>query len=386
MEKKLAVLPYLDINDTGGGMITSLRRQLKNLSALGWSGVIISELSDPSHEGIAKLHNFDIVYAHPATERWVPLKKPWRLPAFWGKAVARNTLLAKAVRERGIRLVYIAGPPNFPVTGTPNMLMHWMLQKKASGFKAVIGVRGAGSSWIPNPAMARIFLAEEVSQISSADRFTCVDHFILNDHYPARLRDKGEIITNTVETELFHSIDEPEDPLRVLFVGHLTAERGIWEFLRAAEILREKPYKFAIIGKGALEPQVRDFIRENGLHAELLGAVDYSKMAPEYAKAAVVVNPTPMEGIGNITLEAMACAKCVIRTKSKYREYVIDHGKNGLLFARGDPADLAKQIGFAMENPEKRKAMGQEALALVKRDYTEEAEAKKYDALFSSLL
>lgn len=385
MEKRLLLLAYFDIFRKGG-MQTSAQRILRLLSEKGWCGTVITEASETNYKRFRKFHNFDVKYVFPITPVWIPFSRPLTIVGFWLKDFCRMLLTTESLRKGDCRLVFVWGPPNFPQTGILNIFPFWSLLRRFRGVKVVTRVCGAGSSWMPMAAIATLFYVEELAQIRSSDRFVCVDHFILHDHYPRRELGKGCVITNTIDPRRFYPMPEKQKQDVVLFAGHLTEERGIWTFMKTANLLKRKGYRFVVVGEGPLREDLERYAKTNHMRVEFHGGVEYGKMNDVYNEAAVVVNPTPMEGIGNITLEAMACGRCVIRTRSKFRECVVEDGVNGLLFERDNPRDLAEKVERAMEDRSLRQRIEKEAFQTVLNDHTEEREAEKYDKLFKQLL
>jgi glycosyltransferase involved in cell wall biosynthesis len=75
--------------------------------------------------------------------------------------------------------------------------------------------------------------------------------------------------------------------------------------------------------------------------------------------ATVLVNPSRFESFGGVFLEAWAAGKPVIGAKTPVSEYVIDEGRDGLLFDNLDAGELAKKILFLLENDQVALEMGQ---------------------------
>src|SRR5205823_9812676 len=99
------------------------------------------------------------------------------------------------------------------------------------------------------------------------------------------------VIPNGVEIPPY--VREPEDPPHVLFVGRLSEEKGILEFLAATEGLPR-----VIVGDGPLRERV----------PEAVGFAPPSEMGAYYERAAVVCTPSRREGYGMVAREAMAHA------------------------------------------------------------------------------
>ena len=89
--------------------------------------------------------------------------------------------------------------------------------------------------------------------------------------------------------EIPEAVGEPDEPPHVLFVGRLSPEKGIHEFLAATEGMPR-----VIVGAGPVEVP------------EAVGFVPRSELGPYYERAAVVCVPSRREGYGVVAREAMA--------------------------------------------------------------------------------
>ncbi len=388
MPPPVVILAYYNVFGTGG-METHIQRLAARLSALGFTGELITPADpDVRTEYPATLGAFRVSVERPATEKWIPLgplaKIPRSLVRYWLRNFRMMLRTVEALRDLKARVLYVPGPVILPLTATLNVFPFWRVLRTVRGTRVVLGARGAASHWYERPVMARLFAIEEAAQIRFADVVTAVDHYYADALFPEKYRSKYRVIPNGVDTALFAS--RPTDPGRVVtFVGRLTRDRGIDVFLAAVERLRGADCRFRVVGDGPLREWFLAKVAAQSLPIEWVGEVPHEQMPTVYEESYVVVNPSPVEGIGNITLEAMACGRCVIRAASRYAEFAIEDGVNGMLFPRGNAEGLAGRILEALTDPPLVSRLGREARSTILRRFTEETEVRAYANLFESL-
>lgn len=152
-----------------------------------------------------------------------------------------------------------------------------------------------------------------------------------------------------------------------IFIARLLAEKGIFEYVEAAKIVKKKyPHIiFRVIGGldlenpyGLTQNQLDELIESKTI--EYSGFVtnvdDYIK------KSAVFVLPSYYrEGVPRSTQEAMAIGRPVITTDVPgCRDTVID-GVNGFLVPKWNPQALAEKMIYFIEHPEQVRMMGDQS-------------------------
>ena len=123
------------------------------------------------------------------------------------------------------------------------------------------------------------------------------------------------------------SVGEPDEPPHVLFVGRLSPEKGIEEFVAATDGLPR-----VIVGAGPVEVP------------EALGFVPHSELGPYYQRSAVVCVPSRREGYGVVAREAMAHGRPVAATAVDGLAEAVEDGVTGLLVPPDDAAALRETI------------------------------------------
>jgi glycogen(starch) synthase len=140
------------------------------------------------------------------------------------------------------------------------------------------------------------------------------------------------------------------DPPEVLYIGRLSAEKGIRTLVDATRGLN-----LVVAGDGQLRSLVPD----------ALGFVPHEEVQRLLARAAVVVLPSHREGLPMVLLEAMAHARAVVATPVGGIPSLVEDGVTGLLVPPGDPRALREAIERLLADPDLRRRFGEAARAKV---------------------
>lgn len=137
------------------------------------------------------------------------------------------------------------------------------------------------------------------------------------------------------------AVAEPDEPPHVLFVGRLSPEKGIYEFLAATEGIPR-----VIVGAGPVHVP------------DAVGFVPRDRLGPYYERAAVVCVPSRREGYGVAAREAMAYGRPVVATRVGGLVDV-----TGVLVDPGDVAALREAIERLLADASERQRLGAAARA-----------------------
>jgi glycosyltransferase involved in cell wall biosynthesis len=154
-----------------------------------------------------------------------------------------------------------------------------------------------------------------------------------------------------VPVEVPEQVGEPDEPAHVLFVGRLSEEKGVLEFLQATDGLPR-----VIVGDGPVRVP------------ESVGWVAPAELGRYYERAAVVCVPSSREGYGMVAREAMAHGRPVVATAVGGLADAIEDGGTGLLVPPGDPSALRSALVRLLEDPELRRRLGEAARASLEQE------------------
>ncbi|MBQ8878469.1 MAG: glycosyltransferase family 4 protein [Lachnospiraceae bacterium] len=170
-----------------------------------------------------------------------------------------------------------------------------------------------------------------------------------------------------------HAVEEypaKEEPVRFLFVGRIMKEKGIDEFLYAAEQMKKEYPKALFEIVGSYEDDYREIIEEKQ-KAGVVYLTGYQKeIHPFYQKASAVVIPSYHEGMSNVVLEASATGRPVLASDIPGCREGFEEGITGIGFApRDKEAFLEAARKFMQLSYEERKEMGANARKKMEREF-----------------
>jgi glycosyltransferase involved in cell wall biosynthesis len=170
-----------------------------------------------------------------------------------------------------------------------------------------------------------------------------------------------ELIPNGVDTARFAPGGRRRaavDPLRVLYVGRLSAEKNVATAVRAMASVRASAsaapaVTLRVVGAGPLERALREQAGESGAPDRLTfgGVVDQGDLPAEYAAADAFVLPSLTEGHPKALIEAMSCGlPCVVSNRGGNLT-LVEHEVTGLLFDPERPDQLAACLERLRDDP-----------------------------------
>ncbi len=164
----------------------------------------------------------------------------------------------------------------------------------------------------------------------------------------------------------------------LLFAGRLVWEKDLRTLARTyARITARHPeVVFALAGEGPVREELHQMMPQ----ALFLGHQTGEDLSRAYASSDIFVFPSTTETFGNVTLEAMASGLPPVCAKEGGAYGFVEHGVTGMLAAPRDPQDLATQIEFLLDHPDRRQEMGSAACTFAQ----EQSWEKIFQRLFES--
>jgi glycosyltransferase involved in cell wall biosynthesis len=178
-----------------------------------------------------------------------------------------------------------------------------------------------------------------------------------------------------VNPEQYAPVDIVMQPPLVILPARLLRDKGVGEFVAAAQLLRDRGIlaRFALVGQpDPINPASFTVDEINAFVTK--GVVENwgwcEDMVRVFAQAQIVCLPSYHEGLPKSLLEAAAAGCAIIASDIPGCKEIITEGKTGLLVPPRDSSGLADALQKLIENPKLRQRLGSAAKALVTSDFS----------------
>ena len=187
------------------------------------------------------------------------------------------------------------------------------------------------------------------------------------------IKGKQKIIPGSgVNLNHYEILEYPKDEIiNFLFISRVMQQKGIDQYLDAAEYIRKKypNTKFHILG--FCEESYEEKLK--AMHEE--GIIQYHGMQSDvrmfHKISHCTIHPTYYpEGMSNVLLESAACGRPIITTNRSGCREIVDDGINGYVIEQQNSQDLIEKIEkFLALSYEERKQMGLAGRAKIEKEF-----------------
>jgi len=210
--------------------------------------------------------------------------------------------------------------------------------------------------------------ARKVFFQNSDDEALFREHRILVESTPSAV-----VNGSGIDLDAYGAQPLPNVPARFLMIGRLLGDKGVREYVLAAQRMRtlHPDARFGLVGwiddnPDAISKTELDSWVEKG-SIDFLGRLD--DVRPAIAAASVYVLPSYREGTPRTVLEAMSMGRAIITTDAPgCRETVID-GENGFLVRTHSVDDLVSAMHKFIDDPALATTMGQRSREIAEEKY-----------------
>jgi GalNAc-alpha-(1->4)-GalNAc-alpha-(1->3)-diNAcBac-PP-undecaprenol alpha-1,4-N-acetyl-D-galactosaminyltransferase len=174
-----------------------------------------------------------------------------------------------------------------------------------------------------------------------------------------------KVIPNAVRT--ISEYDFPREKI-ILYVGRFAWEKSPKSLIEAfAQLPGRQGWQLHMLGDGPLLNEAKNLSRELEIERDVVFHGQVKDVDPFFARSAIFVLPSVVEGFPNALCEAMASGlPCVCFDSIPYED--IGKVDEDLLVAKsGNIADLTAKISFLVHSEERRHSLGDKALKIRER-------------------
>ncbi|SNY51851.1 Glycosyltransferase involved in cell wall bisynthesis [Arsukibacterium tuosuense] len=195
-----------------------------------------------------------------------------------------------------------------------------------------------------------------------------------------------------VDLTNFSHKPEPENPVVITFAARLLKDKGFFEFVAAAKMLKPQcgdSVSFWVVG-------TPDFVNPASVTQHEIDKLAIEKnvifhgfrsdMADVLSNSNIVVLPSYREGLPKVLMEAAACGRAVITTDVPGCRHVIIPGKTGLLVPPGHVDALAEAMLQLARNANLRHNFGTQGRVLAEKRFNIVKISTDYLSMYQKLL
>jgi len=338
-----------------GGVEIHARQLVQYLHAHGFGIEVVTKRVGTDQEREAVIDGVRVHRVGPAGERrasgkWVIL--PWLLTEIVRRSARFDALVAVDYRGIGVAAIAAGRLLRRPV----------IVQGEVAGVLA--GADEASTSGLPPEGIiTRCLKAPARAIYRRADRVVCIGRDLEREALRAGIpRERVEYLPHGIDLERFRppqpgererlrgELGWPASATIVLFVGRLSAEKGVMDLVEAWRQIDRRNAMLVLVGPDMTGHRwdaggpARAYVAEHAL-TDSVRFEGYASDPSRFCRAAdLFVQPSHFEALGNTALEAMASGLPVVASGvGGLADFCVD-GENALVHEPHSPTSLAQAI------------------------------------------
>src|SRR5215469_3581490 len=199
-----------------------------------------------------------------------------------------------------------------------------------------------------------------IEELDIAD-YIVVPSSYARDTFTAEGYPKERIFVNPygADPTQFHSERKQDKIFRVLFVGQITARKGVHYLLRAMSELRLRNSELLLVGTA--DPLFAPVLARFEGTFRHVGDVPKIELIQYYNRSSVLVLPSIADAYALVVLEALACGLPVIVSTNTGSKEMVRDGEDGFVIPIRDVEALKQKILLLYEDPGVRHKMAEAA-------------------------
>lgn len=251
----------------------------------------------------------------------------------------------------------------FSYTVKPNI--YGCIASNLTNNKQISNITGTGATFLKKNVVGMI--AKMLYKISikrsykvffqnTGDRDFFIENNMVKDNY-AMLPGSG---VNLTEYKL-RDLPSDSEGINFIFIGRVMKVKGIDEYLKCAETIKNKYPNTNFYIAGFIEEEKYRGIIDDYINRGIVVFLGFQRDIKSWIKKChcTILPSHGGEGVPNVLLESAAMGRICIASKINGSNDVVDDGVTGYLFRPGNPGDLVFNVEKLLEQAfEARKQMG----------------------------
>jgi len=177
-----------------------------------------------------------------------------------------------------------------------------------------------------------------------------------------------------VDLSLYPVLPEPKDEPVVMMVARLLIDKGVYEFVKAAEIIRAQAGNVRMVLVGSTDSGSLKSVTMQEINSWVDdGIIEYwgysTEVAAIMSKSNIIVLPSYREGLPKVLIEAAACGRAVVTTDVPGCRDAIDPNETGLLVDVKSVSSLVSGILRLINDDDLRHKFAKNARKLAERAF-----------------
>ena len=235
------------------------------------------------------------------------------------------------------------------------------------------GLRNARLPWLK--LVADRFVCNHLATCAISNSISGIEHFASRGF----LTEKMAAISNCYENITPYTHKTPHEEIRIITVGRFVKQKDYKTAIKAIAALNCQPkIRFTIIGFGELEPQIRKWVREEGIDNITEIMINPDNIPTILRDADIYISTSLFEGMSNAIMEAMNADLPIVCTNVGDNNKLVIEGLNGYICPVGDWKELADRTRYLILHDEDRVAFGRKSKEILERNYDVEIFRAKY--------
>lgn len=377
MAQRLKTIMHLISTNFYGGPEKQIIGHLSRLKNMHYNGILVSFVENGSpnetldYAKSVGLKNFGIYSAGLFDFR-----------VFWN--------LGKILRQEKVELLC--------THGYKSTVMGWWIGKKANipvlafsrGYTTE-NLKVAFYEWLERQTLGKvagiIFVSKSQKQRLESYKVQIKRGWIVQNAVSVKQMFLDNLISDS-RKDICKRFDIPENAQIVVSAGRMSPEKGHRFLVEAIGIIskKKKGAYFIFCGDGVCLENLKR-------QAQNLGVIGqcrfpgFSRDLPKIFNVMdLMVLPSLTEGLPNVVLEALACAKPVVASNVGGVPEIIENTVSGVLVPPAQPDLLAKAISKCLAKPDMMRAMGKAGSHKVKSKFTFDSQTQKLEEIYHNVL